>query len=164
MHRTSTNRSCTQWVILPSPLSLVENALSACQISIASLELSKLVSSITRWDQTTLVAALPAKQVTHIKSRQPVQALNNYRCQQKFVLKQLSTNAIISRPWLQYSISQSLTRWWLITKSVWILIGFRPTVRAGGKSLLSTTCYTAAMKLLRPRKARLSAIWSKRVR
>ena len=163
MHRTSTNRSCTQWVILPSPLSLVENALSACQISIASLELSKLVSSITRWDQTTLVAALPAKQVKHT-SRQPVQALNNYRCQPKFVLKQLSTNAIISRPWLQYSISQSLTRWWLITKSVWILIGFRPTVKVGGKNLLSTTCYTAAMKLLRPRKARLSAIWLKRVR
>ena len=145
MHQTSTNKSCTQWVILLNPLSLVENVLSACQTSIASLELSKLVSSRTRWDQTTLVAALPAKQVKHT-SRQPPQALNNYRCQQKFVLKQLSMNAIISRPWLQYSISQSLTRWWLITKSVWILIEFRPTARVGGKNLLNSTCYTAAMK------------------
>ena len=163
MHRTSTNRSCTQWVILPNPLSLVENALSACQISIASLELSRLVSSRIRWDQTTLVAAQAAKQVKHT-SRQQLQALNNYRCQQKFVLKQLSMNAIIFRPWLQSSISQSLTRWWLIIKSVWILIGFRPTVRAGGKSLLNSTCYTAAMKLLKPWRARLSVTWSRRVR
>ena len=163
MHQTFINRSCTQWVILPNPLSLVENVLSVCQTSIVSLALSKQVSSRTRWDRTTLVAALAAKQVKHT-SRQQLQALNNYRCQQKFVLKQLSTNAIISRPWLQFSISLSLTRWWSITKSVWILIEFRPIVRAGGKSLLSSTCYTAAMKLLRPQKARLSVIWSKRVR
>ena len=163
MHQTFINKSCTQWVILPNLLSLVESALSVCQISIASLELSKLVSSRTRWDQTTLVAALPAKQVKHT-SRQPLQALNNYRCPPKFALKQLSMNAIIFRPWLQSSISRSLTRWWLIIKSVWILIGFRPTVRAGGKSLRNSTCYTAAMKLLKPWRARLSVTWSRRVR
>ena len=157
MHQTFINRSCTQWVILPNPLSLVENVLSVCQTSIVSLALSKRVSSRTRWDRTTLVAALAAKQVKHT-SRQLLQALNNYRCQQKFALKQPFMNAIISRPWLQFSISQSLTRWWSITKNVWILIEFRPTARVGGKSLLNLTCYIAAMKSLRPQKARLSVI------